>query len=114
MRRIAQLSFLVFYIASAYVTAQEQTSAFASQVQRFSRPAALSCSVDAGAEYFVSNFPNFKQAKPRSICALEIGQRVESVFLPRIIESVCPIQIHSLKARPTIECALDRAPPFQI
>jgi hypothetical protein len=113
MSQMAQLLFLVFYIASAYATAQEQTSAVASQVQRFSQPGALSCSVDADAKYFGRNFPNFKQAKPLSICALEIGQNVKSVFLPHISESVCPIQIQSLKGRPIIECALDRAPPFR-
>jgi hypothetical protein len=113
MSRTAQLVFLVFYIASAYATGQERTTLVASQVQHLAGPAGQSPCLDAGSTYFSSDLPNFRHAKPRTICAMEIGRNVTSVSLPHTNESVWPIQIHSLKSLHSIEPLLGRAPPSE-
>jgi hypothetical protein len=113
MRRTAQFLFLLFYIASSYATCQELTTVVASQVRHFSGPAGRSSSFETGVKYFGSDPPNFKQAKPRTICALEIALNLKFVFLPHVRESVWPVQIHSLKSLHSIQRALDRAPPSQ-
>ena len=110
MRRISQLLFLVFYVASSYAISQERVSQVVSDLQR-------SSSREDGAELdtdhnpSVHGFPIYRQAKPKAGCDAYFGP-VESVhLLPHESDRSFHAQTSSLKSLRSIERLLSRAPP---
>lgn len=57
------------------------------------------------------SFPNYREAKPKAIGALNVVRDQKLDFLPQVSRRVFHIQAHSLKSLFSIERILDRAPP---
>jgi hypothetical protein len=111
MRCVFQVLFLVFYSASSYAIGQERVYLVANELQHFVlRPDGLQ--FDDGCNQLRNGFPNFRQAKPETICILYFGF-LQSFALPSLEVREFHAQSHALKSRDTIERILSRAPPFQ-
>ena len=110
MRRILQLLFLVFYVASSYAVSQERVRQVVSELQRSSSTEDGTL-LDTGHNQSVNAFPIYRQAKPKAGCDAYFGP-VESVhFLPHEAERSFHAQTASLKPLRSIELLLSRAPP---
>ncbi len=112
MRRVLQILFLLFYVASTYAIGQERTSLIVSELQHSGSREGQS-QVGDGCRQLDPSRPIYRQAKPRTICAFEVGRGLNVRFLPHVSGRAIPLQLHSLKSLCSIERILDRAPPSQ-
>jgi hypothetical protein len=112
MRWVFQLAFLMFYSASSYAIGQERISLVVDEVQHsLARPDGLQ--FDSGCNQLRNGFPNFRQAKPETLCMLYFGVTQKFELWRVEAEREFHTQSHPLKSLDTIEIILTRAPPFQ-
>jgi hypothetical protein len=112
LRRVFYLFFIVFYFASSYAISQERVRLIVSEVQH-SAQRTDQVQFDDGCKQLRNGFPNFRQAKPRTVCALGFGFDC-SLDEPRVCDR--SFDLHppiSFKSLYRGEKALVRAPPFQ-
>jgi hypothetical protein len=110
MRRTVQLLFLLFYIASSYAIGQERTAVIASAVLQsgYSEDHLARC---RSGKQLDPSWPNYHEAKPKTICASEVGQHQAIHFRAPVAERVVPPTSQSEKSLFSLENTLDRAPP---
>jgi hypothetical protein len=109
MRATAQLLFLLFYIASSYAKGQERTAFIAS---RLVHSGTLDqCALQAGHGQLDPAWPEYREAKPKTICATSLGISRSVPFREQISEQVVQPPLESEKSLCSLEHSLDRAPP---
>jgi hypothetical protein len=108
--RISQIVFLLFYVASSYAITQERTSLIVSELYH-SSSRSNQFEFDSGCEQLRNGFPNFQRANPKTICALQIGRKLNVNSISPISQPAFPVQLRSLKSLYSAESILDRAPP---
>jgi hypothetical protein len=112
MRRGVQVLFLLFYVASSYAVYQERTRLIVIDFQHSSTRGSMA-SIEPGFSKLDVDFPNYRQAKPKSICALCLVSLHTSYFLPAVSERVFHSPSRSLKSLHVDSSVLSRAPPLQ-
>lgn len=110
LRKIALLLFLIFYLASIYAVAQERTTLIVSGLEHScSRDA--SGQMDLGCKELHDHFPNYREAKPRSIGRSGLGEDQFVLALPYVSDLSFHVQNGSLKALNIWGSSISRAPP---
>lgn len=110
MRRVLHFLVILYYVASSYAVSQERTSLIVSELHHSSSRQAQT-QIDTGCTQLHAGLPNYRHAKPKSICALEFAPVEKTYFLPQVSSRVFQFQSHSLKSLYSIESILYRGPP---
>jgi hypothetical protein len=113
MNRLLLSLFLLFYVASSYAISQERVRLIVGDVQHSpTHLGELQIEEDHGQTQ--DNFPNYRQAKPKTICIAGVGPAPRLVFIPPVSDR--SFNIHSGTSLKTLyrgESVLSRAPPTQ-
>jgi hypothetical protein len=110
VRRISQLLFLVFYVASSYAISQERVGLIVSELQRSSSKID-GTHLDAARGQSHDTFPTYRQAKPKAASDAYFGPMELVHLLPHQSERSFHAQTFPLKSLRGIELLLSRAPP---
>jgi hypothetical protein len=100
LKRTIYLSFLCFYFASSYAVTQERVRLIAGHVQHSPSHGNQSQMEDDG-RHVRDGFPNYRQAKPKTICVLSFALIVQHAFIPtfsdRFLRIDSSVSLQSLK-----------------
>jgi hypothetical protein len=110
MSQILQIFFLLFYVASSYAITQERTRLIADKVQRST--AKNQQELDVSLKYLHDGFPNFREAKPKSICVVDIGNNPSRCHSLEVRERVSALHRTSLRSLSAIRRLFGRPPPL--
>jgi hypothetical protein len=107
-----QCLFLLFYVVSSYAISQQRIANIVSRVQR-SRSNTDLAQVNSDGALQKSDFPNYRQAKPKTMAIARVSQ-ITLHDLPRVTGSSFESVQCFWKSTRSNECILSRAPPHQI
>jgi hypothetical protein len=113
MKRLLLLLFLLFYVASSYAISQERVRLIAGEVQH--SPAHQGeVQIEDDRQETPDDFPNYRQAKPKTICIVAIGPAPHFVIIP--LNADGSLNVHSVSSLYALyrgESVLSRAPPLK-
>jgi hypothetical protein len=113
VKRIHYLLFLVFYFASSYAVSQERTRIVVGEVQ-YSKSASDEVQVQDGRSQVRDTFPNYKQARPRMVSAVDMDLASQRELKPGLSEaSLAGFSKSLLQSLYDGASFLSRAPPFE-
>jgi hypothetical protein len=104
------LTFFLFYIASSCAITQERAYLTVEGLEHSSygeKPQFNDSKKDPQNDY-----PRYRQAKPKTICALTIARNPALEILPHVSERSFAVQTHSLKPEDIALTEPSRAPPL--
>jgi hypothetical protein len=111
MKRLFLSLFLFFYVASSYAISQERVRLIVGEVQH-SPTHRGEVQIEDDWRDTQDHFPNYRQAKPKTVCIVAVGPAPRIVIIPPDTDG--SLNIHSVSSLKTLyrdESVLSRAPP---
>jgi hypothetical protein len=113
LKRTLYLSFIVFYVASSYAVSQERVRLIVEFVQHTTSHD-NHVQIEADGNQVRDGFPNYRQAKPKTVCVLDFGLVPQLRCLPppsdgfMYVDPTVRLQLRTLSGS-----VLSRAPPIE-
>jgi hypothetical protein len=113
LKRTLYLSFILFYVASSYAVSQERVHLIVELVQHTTSHDDR-MQIEADGKQIRDGFPNYRQAKPKTICVFDFGLVPQLCCVPppsdgfMHFDPTVKIQLLTLSGS-----VLSRAPPIE-